>query len=357
MATLPGPIRAPAPRPHPRPHLVGRGLLLSAVAHGALMGWLLWGGAMASEPPDPPVTAVTAVSGIDYARAVSASMTPVAATPVAASERLEAVGGTLQRGEAAESLVAGAAEPVPPTAARPVETVTAAATPVAPPPVPEPVEPPPAPARPVEPLRPIAAEPVAAEPVAAEPPPPAESAAPSGTVEALPEPPRAAEVEAAPRPPERPRDLLEPDPEPEPEPEPRQAPDPAPPVAEAAPPSTAGNAAASARQGSRQGQEGATAARQGQAASGASSAAAASYPGEVMQHLGRTRRDRLRSSGTAVIAFTLSASGGLAGLAVAQSSGVPEVDQAGLALVQRAAPFPAPPRGAQTSFSFQFTGD
>jgi TonB family protein len=61
--------------------------------------------------------------------------------------------------------------------------------------------------------------------------------------------------------------------------------------------------------------------------------------------------------GTAVIAFTVSEDGGLATLGVAQSSGVAEIDQAGLALLQRASPFPAPPVGAQRSFSFQFTSN
>ena len=76
-----------------------------------------------------------------------------------------------------------------------------------------------------------------------------------------------------------------------------------------------------------------------------------------MQRLSRTRRDRIRVAGTAVISFTIADNGGVAALSVAQSSGVPEIDQAGLALVQRAMPFPPPPAGAQRSFSLQFTGD
>ena len=43
----------------------------------------------------------------------------------------------------------------------------------------------------------------------------------------------------------------------------------------------------------------------------------------------------------------------LAGLSVARSSGSAALDRAALRVVQRAAPFPAPPAGAQRSFSIK----
>ncbi|MBF9043926.1 TonB family protein [Rhodobacterales bacterium HKCCE4037] len=86
-------------------------------------------------------------------------------------------------------------------------------------------------------------------------------------------------------------------------------------------------------------------------------AAVANYPGQVMRQISRQGRPRLRHTGPdAVIAFRIAANGGLAGLSVARSSGNPELDQAGLSIVQRAAPFPPPPGGAQTSFSVAFGG-
>ena len=57
--------------------------------------------------------------------------------------------------------------------------------------------------------------------------------------------------------------------------------------------------------------------------------------------------------GATVVAFRVAGSGGLAGLSVARSSGSAALDRAALRVVQRAAPFPAPPAGAQRSFSIK----
>jgi protein TonB len=57
-----------------------------------------------------------------------------------------------------------------------------------------------------------------------------------------------------------------------------------------------------------------------------------------------------------VVAFSVSASGGLAGVSIARSSGSAALDAAALRMVQRAAPFPPPPKGAQRSFSISIKG-
>ena len=51
------------------------------------------------------------------------------------------------------------------------------------------------------------------------------------------------------------------------------------------------------------------------------------------------------ATGTALVRFTISAGGGLAGVSLVQSSGNPALDQAAVDAVTRAAPFPPPPSG------------
>ena len=85
-------------------------------------------------------------------------------------------------------------------------------------------------------------------------------------------------------------------------------------------------------------------------------AAASNYPGQVMRQISRVRRPQVGSRGTAVVAFTISPSGGLSGLSLARSSGNGRLDQAALGVVRRAAPFPAPPPGARRSFSINIKG-
>ena len=55
--------------------------------------------------------------------------------------------------------------------------------------------------------------------------------------------------------------------------------------------------------------------------------------------------------GQTVVAFTIDDTGALKSLAIAISSGTPAVDAAALDYIRHAAPFPAPPPGAQRSFS------
>ncbi|GAB5446161.1 MAG: hypothetical protein Gyms2KO_10340 [Gymnodinialimonas sp.] len=204
---------------------------------------------------------------------------------------------------------------------------------------------------PVQPARPVVAQPtVTATPLAAEP-----------TAAASPTDVMVAEEEViltpltSPRPRARPEGLAPPPPAPAPQvAAPRPQPQPQAPAA-------TGNAAANATRGSTTGTEGAAATATAPAAQPApqpgNAAAVANYPGQVLRRISRAGRPRVRHTGPdVVISFRISSGGGLAGLSVARSSGNPELDQAGLSIVQRAAPFPAPPAGAQTSFSINFGG-
>jgi len=120
------------------------------------------------------------------------------------------------------------------------------------------------------------------------------------------------------------------------------------------------NATRDATAGSAAGQESATAARQGRETSRQSTAqgnaAASNYPGAVMRHLARVPRPRAASRGAALVRFSIGARGRLASLGLARSSGSSRLDRAALTVVQRAAPFPAPPAGAQTRFSIRIEG-
>lgn len=127
----------------------------------------------------------------------------------------------------------------------------------------------------------------------------------------------------------------------------------------AAPPRPTGNAETDAARGSTQAQP------QGQAvASGAApapdstggQAAAAAYPGQVLRQITRLRPQRAPARGIVLVRFAIAASGALADVSVAQSSGSAALDRLALDHIRRAAPFPAPPAGAQTAFSFEFLG-
>lgn len=80
------------------------------------------------------------------------------------------------------------------------------------------------------------------------------------------------------------------------------------------------------------------------------------FPSLVLRQIQRTRRDRINARGMVVVAFSIGVGGQLAGLSIAQSSGSPELDQAALNHLRRAAPFPPPPPQAQRQFSFEFMG-
>ncbi len=264
-------------------------------------------------------------------------------------------------------------EPVQPETVSPESTRPEAARPEA-------VEtPPPTPAEPAEPVEPEIATPngvVVAEPVEPEvaeplePRPPETAQAPvvepervaeqpvetAEAIEPLPEPIENAPV-PTPRPdytPPPPRQVARQEPRPEPRPEPQQAQ----PVSGAR-----GNAEANQQRGSSSGQaaQGASqeGARQAARANAAGNAAVSHYPGQIVTRLRRAlryppeaRRDRM--TGEVHVAFTVSANGGVGGISVVRSSGYPVLDQAAIATVQRAAPFPAIPDAAGRS-SWPFT--
>ena len=92
------------------------------------------------------------------------------------------------------------------------------------------------------------------------------------------------------------------------------------------------------------------------AAAPSGNAAASNYPGQVMSRIARAGKPRVRSRGTAVIAFSVGGGGQLASARVAQSSGSSALDQAALGIIRKAAPFPRPPAGAQRNFSIRIKG-
>lgn len=100
-----------------------------------------------------------------------------------------------------------------------------------------------------------------------------------------------------------------------------------------------------------------TAGRSGKT-SAAGNAAVSNYPGKVAAKLRRAMRSLSRSTISKArrdvrVSFTVSASGGLNGVGIASSSGSPDIDQAALAIVRRAAPFPPIPADAgRSSWSF-----
>lgn len=88
----------------------------------------------------------------------------------------------------------------------------------------------------------------------------------------------------------------------------------------------------------------------GNSAGPAGNAAVSNYPGKVRARLNRAFRypseaKRAGIRGTAVVSFTVSASGGISGARVVRSAGSPVLDAAALEAVQRAAPFPKIPDG------------
>ncbi len=99
------------------------------------------------------------------------------------------------------------------------------------------------------------------------------------------------------------------------------------------------------------------ASRQQQAkAQAAGNAAAANYGGIVMGHLSRIRRQRAPARGEATVAFHIGANGAVSRVRIARSSGHAALDAAAIAHIQRAAPFPAPPPGAQRDFGYIYVG-
>lgn len=79
----------------------------------------------------------------------------------------------------------------------------------------------------------------------------------------------------------------------------------------------------------------------------------AKYPSQVMNKLRRAIR-QIGQSGEPWVRFTVQSNGQVGGISVIKSSGKPDVDNAAVALVQRAAPFPAIPAAAnRTTWTFE----
>lgn len=123
-------------------------------------------------------------------------------------------------------------------------------------------------------------------------------------------------------------------------------------------PQAQGNSNRNARAGEATGNRQATARQSGSGGQqqAAGNAAVSNYPGLVMRKLSRAGKPRVNARGTAVIAFTIAASGGVASVSLARSSGSSALDQAAVRLVRGAGPFPKPPQGARRSFSVQIKG-
>lgn len=75
----------------------------------------------------------------------------------------------------------------------------------------------------------------------------------------------------------------------------------------------------------------------------------AQYPSDVLRKLRRALRSTNGPSGEVVVRFTVLADGRVAGVSIGRSSGNAVIDQAGLATVSRAAPFPPIPAAANRS--------
>jgi protein TonB len=236
---------------------------------------------------------------------------PAAAPEVAALEEAE---------PAPEPVDAPADEPAP---VEPPEPETPAE--------PTPPEAPPEPVVPPEPEAPEPPEPEVVEPEPEEPEPEHATIANVPLPTARPTPPPRPVREAARQ--ERTREKPR-----------REKAEPAPQKKKAAAPQRRSPAPSTASQGQR---------RQ-QASQGAqvSRAALANWQSQVQARLNRNKRTpRGSGSGTVRVAFAMDANGRVVSVRVAGSSGVPTLDQAAVALVQRASPFPAPPSGRQVSLT------
>jgi protein TonB len=87
-----------------------------------------------------------------------------------------------------------------------------------------------------------------------------------------------------------------------------------------------------------------------QAASGISAGA---YASKVHAAIARHRRKVAGANGSATVTFAIGPAGGIRTARISRSSGKTQLDQAALASVRSAAPFPPPPQGAKSTYSIQ----
>ncbi|MBQ4824501.1 energy transducer TonB [Leisingera sp. HS039] len=85
-------------------------------------------------------------------------------------------------------------------------------------------------------------------------------------------------------------------------------------------------------------------------------AAADNYRGQVLRRVMRAKRQRVSIRGAALVRFSIAADGSLRTASIAKSSGSAKLDSIALAQVRRAAPFPAPPAGAGTTYTVRIKG-
>lgn len=91
-------------------------------------------------------------------------------------------------------------------------------------------------------------------------------------------------------------------------------------------------------------------------AKGGSKVSPEAYRSSVYKKINKKKKRVNAKGGTAVVSFTIGASGSLAGLKLSQSSGNAALDKAALDSVSRAAPFGVPPEGKAVTFGIQFDG-
>lgn len=171
-------------------------------------------------------------------------------------------------------------------------------------------------------------------------------------VKARPPEPQSPQVERSLRPPERPQT---PAPEPVLQAQRKPAPKTVPKTASKPQGNGEVNATRGVAQSSRQKSGGQAQNTAGQAKV-QGSAAASNYAGLVMRRIQRANR-RAAVKGVAMVRFSVTASGALAGVSIARSSGSGKLDGVALAQVRRAAPFPPPPAGARTTFTVRIKGN
>jgi protein TonB len=90
--------------------------------------------------------------------------------------------------------------------------------------------------------------------------------------------------------------------------------------------------------------------------SGGKTVSSAAYAKAVMRKVRATKKKFGAGKGTVVVGFSIGREGGLATVSVLQGSGNAALDQIATDHIRRAAPFPAPPDGVDSSFSFEFVG-
>ena len=82
----------------------------------------------------------------------------------------------------------------------------------------------------------------------------------------------------------------------------------------------------------------------------------AAYAKSVMKKVRSTKKPSGAGRGAVLVGFTVGKDGGLATVKLLQGSGNPALDKMALDHIRRSAPFPAPPKGVASSFSFEFIG-